>query len=96
MYARGEGVSEDNKEAVKWWKLSAEQGNEKAQVYLGLMYEEGHGVPQDYVLALMWLNIAGSNENEVDVKQRTILEKQMTPEEIKKAQEMARNWKPKQ
>ena len=40
MYARGEGVPEDNKEAVKWWKLSAEQGNEKAQVYLGLMYEE--------------------------------------------------------
>ena len=59
------------------------------------MYEEGHGVPQDYVLALMWLNIAGSNENEVDVKQRTILEKQMTPKEIEKAQEMARNWKPK-
>ena len=38
----------DYKEAVKWFRLSAEQGNEKAQFYLGAMYDEGKGVPQDY------------------------------------------------
>ena len=95
LYEKGKGVPQDYKEAVKWYRLAAEQGYVKAQINLGTIYSEGAGVPQDYVLALMWLNIAGSNENEVDVKQRTILEKQMTPKEIEKAQEMARNWKPK-
>ena len=31
MYYGGFGVEQDYKEAVKWWKLAAEQGNAKAQ-----------------------------------------------------------------
>ena len=59
------------------------------------MYETGRGVPQDYVLAHMWWNLAGSNGNKDAVKNRNIVEKKMTPSQIEKAQEMARNWKPK-
>ena len=31
MYANGEGVTQDDKEAVKWYRLAAEQGNAEAQ-----------------------------------------------------------------
>ena len=31
MYKNGQGVPDDIKEAVKWFRLSAEQGNVKAQ-----------------------------------------------------------------
>ena len=31
MYARGEGVPENDAEAVKWYRLAAEQGNEGAR-----------------------------------------------------------------
>ena len=60
------------------------------------MYEEGLGVPQDYVFAHMWFNIAAANENEHAIDNRKRVAKKMTPQQIGKAQEMARNWKPKE
>jgi TPR repeat protein len=38
MYAKGLGVSQDYKEAAKWFRKSAEQGHENAQYNLGLIY----------------------------------------------------------
>ena len=40
--------------AYKEFKPLAEQGNAKAQGYLGVMYDNGQGMPQDFVLAHMW------------------------------------------
>jgi len=59
------------------------------------MYYKGQGVPQDYVLAHMWWNLTGSNGHKGAAGNRKILEESMTPSQIEKAQEMARNWKPK-
>jgi len=95
MYDKGQGVPQDYKEAVKWYRLSAEQGNASAQHNLALMYAKGQGVPQDYVLAHMWWNICGSSGDEGCVKNRNLVENDMSPSQIEKAQEMARNWKPK-
>ena len=95
MYEHGRGVPKNHKEAVKWYRLSAEQGDASAQFNLGILYAKGEGVPQDYVLAHMWWNLAGSSGLEVAVNNRNIVEKKMSPQQIEKAQEMARNWKPK-
>lgn len=47
MYQAGYGVDVDIKEAVKWYKLAAENGNEYAMISLGLIYERGllEGIP---------------------------------------------------
>ena len=45
----------DYKEAVKWYRLAAEQGDAKAQYYLGMMYGDGRGVPRDEKKAIKWL-----------------------------------------
>ena len=95
MYDEGTGVPQDDKESAKWWKLSAEQEFAEAQFSLGNIYEDGQDVPQDFVLSHMWFNLAGSNELKIAVASRKILETKMTPSQIEKAQEMARNWKPK-
>ena len=96
MYEDGLGVPQDYKEAVKWYRLSAEQGYAIAQYNLAVIYYDGRGVPKDYVLAHMWLNLAGSNGDKLAIKKRKILEEEiMTPSQIEKAQELARNWKPK-
>ena len=58
MYALGQGVAEDNVEAVKWWRKAAEQGLADAQFNLGVMYLFGEGVAEDYVEAYMWWNLA--------------------------------------
>ena len=44
----------DYKEAVRLYRLSAEQGFASAQYNLGVMYEIGQGVLQDYKEALRW------------------------------------------
>jgi hypothetical protein len=62
---------------------------------LGGMYIQGQGVLKDFVVAHMWLNICGSIGNKNCLELRNELQKIMTSPQIEKAQEMARNWKPK-
>lgn len=90
MYLEGNGVIQDYKEAVKWYKLSAESGRKNAQFSLGRMYRNGHGVIQDNTRAHMWFNIAASQGHEIAISQRDVLTRQMTSDDISKAQDMAR------
>ena len=43
MCANGIGVPKNDAEAVKWFRLAAEQGLARAQHNLGLMYANGTG-----------------------------------------------------
>lgn len=54
MYGNGQGVPQDDKQAVGWYRKAAEQGNARAQSNLGGMYRQGHGVPQDNKEAATW------------------------------------------
>ena len=57
-YFDGEGVEQDYAEAVKWYRLAAEQGDAVAQNNLGYAYRNGAGVEQDYVEAVNWYRLA--------------------------------------
>jgi TPR repeat protein len=59
MYEFGQGVSQDYAEAVKWYRLAAEQGIAFAQYNLGGMYRKGRGVPQDNAEAVKWWRLGG-------------------------------------
>ena len=83
----GEGVPKNNAEAVKWFRLSAEQGNAEAQLGLGILYEQGLGVPEDYVLAYAWYNLASAQGNEQARDVKDDLRTRMTPDQIAQAQE---------
>jgi uncharacterized protein len=59
MYDRqGQGVPEDDAEAVKWYRMAAEQGLANAQLNLGVMYDYGQGVPEDDAEAVKWYRMA--------------------------------------
>ena len=58
MYANGEGVPENDAEAVKWFRLAAEQGLAEAQFNLGVMYANGEGVPENDAEAVKWYRLA--------------------------------------
>ena len=88
MYWSGEGVRIDHKQAVRWYRKAAEQGHANAQYNLGGMYEVGHGVPEDFVTAYAWAKIAHANGNKGAPKFKSLLEKEMTPEQIAKAEEL--------
>ena len=69
-----------------------------AQSNLGTMYSNGQGVPQDYLLAHMWFNVAASKLSEADranaVKGSAQAARKLTPVELLRAEQMARDWKP--
>lgn len=90
IYSRGEGVIQDYKEAVKWYRKAAEQGYADAQSNLGLMYDNGKGVIQDYIQAHAWYNVASANGRKSASINRNLVAKDMTPEQIAKAQELAK------
>ena len=58
MYFDGEGVPENNDEAVKWYRLAAEQGHAKSQHRLGRMYSTGEGVSENDAEAVKWYRLA--------------------------------------
>jgi TPR repeat protein len=62
MYDTGMGVTRDYAEAMRWYRLAADEGYPVAQWEIGDMYEEGHGVPQDYVEAVRWYRKAADQE----------------------------------
>ena len=88
MYWSGEGVLIDHKQAVKWYRKAAEQGNANAQYNLGGMYEVGHGIQEDLVTAYAWAKIAQVNGNRGAPKFKSLLKKEMTSDQIVKAEEL--------
>lgn len=54
LHYNGQGVPQDNSEAVKWYRLAAGQGFTAAQYDLGFMHDKGRGVPQDNLQAVKW------------------------------------------
>lgn len=59
-FERGIEVDRDDQEAVKWFRMAAEQGHALAQNRLGLMYASGRGVAQDAAQAARWLRLAAA------------------------------------
>ena len=61
MDASGKGgVAQDDTEAFRLFKLSADQGNAIGQANLGWSYQNGRGVPQDRELAIEWYKKAAA------------------------------------
>ncbi|HHV6527378.1 TPA: tetratricopeptide repeat protein, partial [Haemophilus influenzae] len=63
MYKKGQGIKQDDFEAVKWFRKAAEQGVADAQLNLGNMYAKGLGVKQDDVEAVKWYRQAAEQGN---------------------------------
>src|ERR1035438_1730651 len=65
LYHDGRGVPKDFNEAVRWFRLAAEQGTapgaSDGQVLLALSYQEGEGVPKDYKEAARWYRQAADH-----------------------------------
>ena len=54
LISRKVGSEKDFKEAAKWFRKSAEQGDANAQKELGVMYDFGIGIDKDLKEAAKW------------------------------------------
>lgn len=60
LYDQGHGVSQDHREAAKWFRKAAERGYADSQNNLGICYDDGEGVKQDHVKAAQWYRKAAN------------------------------------
>ena len=96
MYRDGDGVPQNDAEAMRFFRLAADQGHARAQGNLGVMYGTGDGVPQDYLQAHMWFDLAasrmasGHRQHAVDGRDRAA--GLMNPTQIAEAGRLAREW----
>ncbi len=104
-HADGRGVLRDDGEAVRWYRLAADQGYDLAQAGLGLMYANGRSVPQDDVEAHLWLNLAAmqglsgltgalidGRSRHFDVTALDAVAERMTADQLAEARRRTRDW----
>jgi TPR repeat protein len=93
MYSKGYGVSQDDAEAVKWYRLAADQGQPVAQNNLGAMYVNGDGGPKDIILGMVWLMIAAENGHKPAADAVAATAQDMSPKEVDVAKRLLVVWK---
>ena len=57
-FLTGRSEPEDFAEAARWLKMSARQGNPRAQNGLGILYSKGLGVRRNFLEAYVWFDLA--------------------------------------
>jgi len=62
-YEQGDGVAQDFKQAVYWYKKAADQGYAKAQHNLGICYYNGYGVPADHTQAANYFRLSAEQDD---------------------------------
>ena len=64
MYSKGTGTREDDREALKWLKESAQNDYRKAQLRLAYMLSKGEYVRKNEQAAYLWMKRAKANKND--------------------------------
>ncbi|MDT8274259.1 MAG: tetratricopeptide repeat protein, partial [Desulfomonilia bacterium] len=93
MLEEGRGTHKDVSLAASYFLRAAQQGNSNAQYNIGRLHAYGTGVPQNFVIAYMWLELSASMNNASSLALQAKLKEIMTPEEIREAQKLAREWR---
>jgi len=85
-------------EALRWLKLSAEQGSDSALFGLSSLYREGKVVPQDSVLAYTYFMLGKAESRRPFPKEAQAildqLKRNLSPAQLKAAEDAIVAWKP--
>lgn len=87
-YRHGFDASQDDTQAVFWYRKAAEQGYNLAQTNLGVMYYNGQGVPKNSVVAYALFNLA-ERTADTNYSNRDIVAKELTPKQLVAGQRLS-------
>jgi hypothetical protein len=82
----GVGILQDFSQSAKWTQTAAARGSPEGMLELGRLYRDGIGVDKDLVRAYVWFNRASAARNLDAVRERELISRLLTPEELKQAQ----------
>ncbi len=92
MYDLGDVVAQNDQEAVKWYRLAADQGYADAQNNLGVMYGLGQGVPQNDQRVYVWFLLAATQDNTNAIEGRDLASKVLSQQALDRAQAHATRY----
>jgi len=106
IYDYGQGIPQNDAEALKWYMMAANKGYGRAQYFAGALYAKSPQIPQDLVESYKWLWLAGKSlpatrtgSNDVTSEQANALRREISAKmdkvAIAKAEALAKNWHPK-
>jgi len=78
MYENGQGVKQNNQQALYWFRQAAAQNNASAQYLLGSMIERGIGTEKNQTEANRWFRRSAENGNPIAQYRIGLIEKQGT------------------
>jgi TPR repeat protein len=94
IHEQGDGIPKNQKEAVRWYSLSADQGHVQAQLSLARIYYEGAGVKKDPVETYKWIYIAGViGGDAAGLKpMKDKVAKELSEKQLEEARQRSRDW----
>ncbi len=92
MFAKGQGVKQDDKEAAQWYLKASKQGVKEAQYRLAQMYSKGKGLPQDYEAAYAWFKVATHLSHKKSKLALGPAKEKLTDEQFAAAQQLADDY----
>ncbi|WP_218573921.1 tetratricopeptide repeat protein [Plesiomonas shigelloides] len=92
MLRTGQGGEHDYHGAYQQYRYAAQRGNRMAQYRMGMMREKGLGAPRNNQHAYAWFSLAATGGMAEAIQARETLEEMMTPEEVKRAQNLSEYW----
>ena len=67
LYLNGQGIEQNDEEAVTWFRRAAHDGYAAAQYNLAVMYKLGQGVEQSHPESIKWMQ-ASANQSYVEAQ----------------------------
>jgi hypothetical protein len=92
IYRNGDGVLQDDTQAVEWFQRAADQGYVRALSALGSSYWAGRGVKQDYSQAYFWYELALAKGDQNSKPLLEGISTQLTREQVSSARQRAETW----
>jgi len=90
----GKYVEQDVKVAVELFQQTAAEGNPVGLYSLGQAFAAGLGVDQNLIKAHSYFNVAAALQHPQAAAARAALEQQMLAGDVRKAQQLAKAWRP--
>ena len=93
LYINGKSVPKDINKGIEYYKKSAALNYIDAQRHLGFLYYQGRLVKQNLEQAYLYFSLAAQNEDTTSANMLPVLSKQMTPIQLKQANNLVKNYK---
>lgn len=91
-YVNGDGVKQDEHEAVHWFTKAAEQGNVSAQSKLGSIYFRGRDIAQNLNQAYFWMVLARAGGDETSKVLAPLVAARLTRAQVTSIELDASHW----